>query len=494
MTQLILRATLTGNNISLYGGVADLTPLSDEALARTWIFAGAQSTGTMTRYQLDDLGTIQHRQSETISASTTYRISDAEVVGDDAPHLLVSAVETASIAAFAIGPDGSLGEQTTISAPLMGPVTQMEVIEAGGYSFVATGSRDSAGLRIYEWVDGETLAPRATVTDHGKTALGNVTDMAGLRVGGTEYLAVASTTDEAVSTYWIGTDGTPELIDSLGIKDGMWIAGLDGLATVAAHGESFVAVGATMSSSLTLLRVNDHGVMFQEDHLIDTLDTRFSRVDALTGFEVGERGFLVVGGADDGLTLLEIMPDRSCHVRSTLVNSQGGAMENIVSLSAVSLTSEIQIVAAGQPGLTLATLDKTSIAAPLIGTGAADDLVGGGRDDLIWGNAGDDILTGGAGADIIAGGAGQDVLTGGDGADVFVFSADTGMDRVTDFQLGVDRIDVSAWGRIYDVQSLTIDDRWDGADLSFGDFSLRLSTLDPTRLTEIELTNDCFIF
>lgn len=58
------------------------------------------------------------------------------------------------------------------------------------------------------------------------------------------------------------------------------------------------------------------------------------------------------------------------------------------------------------------------------------------------------ILIGGSGNDVITGGKGADVLTGNGGADSFVFVALTdskgaGRDTITDFQTGVDHIDLS---------------------------------------------------
>ena len=54
------------------------------------------------------------------------------------------------------------------------------------------------------------------------------------------------------------------------------------------------------------------------------------------------------------------------------------------------------------------------------------------------GGAGNDTITGGNTDDRIEGGAGDDLLTGGTGADVFVFNL--GDDRITDFEQGVDEV------------------------------------------------------
>lgn len=79
----------------------------------------------------------------------------------------------------------------------------------------------------------------------------------------------------------------------------------------------------------------------------------------------------------------------------------------------------------------------------------ADAMVGGALGDRLYGFDGDDSLSGLAGDDGLMGGLGADRLTGGAGADVFVYSsvADstaTASDTITDFQTGVDRIDLSS--------------------------------------------------
>lgn len=77
--------------------------------------------------------------------------------------------------------------------------------------------------------------------------------------------------------------------------------------------------------------------------------------------------------------------------------------------------------------------------------GAGHDLVLGGRgDDHILGEAGRDKLFGNKGDDTIAGGTGDDLLFGGFGNDTFVIEANAGKDRIFDFGLGDDKIDLSA--------------------------------------------------
>lgn len=88
----------------------------------------------------------------------------------------------------------------------------------------------------------------------------------------------------------------------------------------------------------------------------------------------------------------------------------------------------------------------------LLDGGRGADLVYGGQGaDRLWGRQGNDQLFGGQGDDRLIGGLGADRLTGGAGADVFVFAPGDGRDRITDFAVGEDHLDLSA----YDFASLT---------------------------------------
>ncbi len=78
------------------------------------------------------------------------------------------------------------------------------------------------------------------------------------------------------------------------------------------------------------------------------------------------------------------------------------------------------------------------------GDNGNDQLQGGAGGDLLQGGANSDLLNGGTSGDRLNGGTGNDTVMGGTGpgTDIFIFNVGDGSDRISDFTLGVDRIDL----------------------------------------------------
>jgi Ca2+-binding RTX toxin-like protein len=121
----------------------------------------------------------------------------------------------------------------------------------------------------------------------------------------------------------------------------------------------------------------------------------------------------------------------------------------------------------------------------LILTGNATSGTGNALDNVITGNALANTLNGAAGNDRLVGGDGFDVFTGGAGADIFVGQINSGkwstksgkmsFDFITDFQSGVDKIDlhgIDANLGLFGHQ----DFNWGGSGKSAGDLTFKSYT------------------
>ena len=112
----------------------------------------------------------------------------------------------------------------------------------------------------------------------------------------------------------------------------------------------------------------------------------------------------------------------------------------------------------------------------LQGNSGSNTLTGAERNDLQDGNAGDDR---------IIGRQANDILEGGTGADDFVFMIGDGIDRIIDFEIGVDSIDLSGTALTYGDLTIT-----DGAGFALVDYGDDLIRVD--GVTAAQLTSDQF--
>lgn len=168
---------------------------------------------------------------------------------------------------------------------------------------------------------------------------------------------------------------------------------------------------------------------------------------------------LVDGGAGNDILTLELvgLPALSLNI----ADGGGGRLMGGVRISGIEglvLTggNEADTVVGGFLADTIFAGDgadqiSTGLGRDYVKGGDGDDVLqGGGDGDWLWGEDGDDSLQGGAGGDQISGGIGTDTLTGGQGADRFVFALAEdstlafGIDTITDFRHGVDKIDLIA--------------------------------------------------
>jgi len=393
---------------------------------------------------------------------------DVVLIGGQ-PHLVASGLHQTTLLAYQLDGDGMIGGQVR---PAGGPVgvisAQAMAALQGGTQMFAALANDGA-VRSYRMApDGSLTLVQTLVLAPGVPGV-NIAGLATLQVGGATFLAAASPAADRISLMRVASDGGISLVSSIGAADGLGIGDPTGLSVVAAHGTTWLAVASGASSSISLIAVAPDGGLRVTDHLVDTLDTRFQGVRVVETFTCAGRAFVLAGGGDRGLTLFEILPDGRMVLSAMLLDDPALALDGIGALALRQTATGVEVFVAGEgTGITRLTLDLTGLAAPVSGGAGNDSLTGGAGHDLLSGGAGDDSLTGGAGGDVLQDGSCADQLWGGAGADLFVLAADGAVDVIRDFQPGIDRIDLSAWGRVYDLAEIAVTPMPWGARLQFG--------------------------
>jgi Ca2+-binding RTX toxin-like protein len=183
---------------------------------------------------------------------------------------------------------------------------------------------------------------------------------------------------------------------------------------------------------------------------------------------------VVTAGTDAGLTVMELLPGGQLQTFATGVFETGAGMAAVTGLEAAVHGDTVTFYVTDARADRVQTINMSLAALGGQVDAQAGSAVGTGKADLIWGSAARETLQGGGGDDFIFSGGGADVMTGGSGADVFVLAEASDNIRITDFELHSDRIDLSAWGRIYATSALTINPTSNGALVQFNGHSLTL--------------------
>ena len=314
-------------------------------------------------------------------------------------------------------------------------------------------------------------------------------------IKGEKYVVTASDTDGGLSAFVLENNSLV-LRDTIGAKDGLWTDGISAIKAVNAGDTCYILAASSGSNVVVSLRLNPNGVFFVEDIVWDDRNTRFTDTTDLTTFAIGNRNFVALGGSDKGLSLFELLPDGRLWHHNSIAQTIAWDIGAVTKIEAVETVSGIQLFVSGtkQNGIAQLALDPSDLGQLVAGDDGADELSGGEKEDFLMGGSGDDYLFGGGLDDTLIGGEGADTLSGGEGADVFVFENDGQIDLITDFQKGLDRLDLREWGRLYDPTALSISATTQGARIEWQNQRLDIHSKSNQSIDPSEWSADDFIF
>lgn len=319
-----------------------------------------------------------------------------------------------------------------------------------------------------------------------------ISDMQAVSVGDRTYIVTSSALGNYVSVQGINRDGTLGGNQILSSARGLGLNEPTHVEVVTMMGVSYLIVGSSQSSSLTTMRLTYSGMLEPIDHVIDEMTTRFRGVSAMETVMMNGRAFIFVGGGDDGISMFTLTPDgRLLHLAS-IADSDGQSLAKVSSISAVVMGDKIALFvsSATEAGITQFVVEPGAI--------GYTSVAGAGR---INGTANADMLRAGSATRSINGGAGDDILisgnlpvelTGGEGADLFVVTPINGRVTITDYELGVDRLDLSNLGMIRSTMQLVFSPQSDGIKIFFGNSVIIIRTKDGMGLQAGSFDNSMF--
>ncbi|WP_283258448.1 hypothetical protein [Pseudomonas sp. GX19020] len=484
MFQVRALQTFVDAPLNLISGIGDM--LLATVGSRLMLYTTTRAGGGLLSFEIGAGGMLLTSQGQiaargTLSAPPTldlYQLGSTQ-------HLIYSGLEDSTLVSFRLNADGTLRGSSRPAGGPAGIISAQALVTSGNQTLLYAATTGSGLITTYSVAATNGVMTRLGALQLGPDLAGiNISGMAVFGIGSTQFVAVTSQSVDRIDILRLAANGLPTVAGSIGASDGLGISAPSAVRFCEAHGSPYLAVASGSSSSITLLALSPGGTMTVADQIIDTLDTRFRAVVTLETINIKGRSFLVAGGGDGGLHVFEILPGGRFVIAATMLQQDGLALQNITALALQPGATGFWIYVAGEgTGVTRLYVETGALPAPLMGTGAADTLTGGAGHDLISGGAGDDVLYGGAGDDILIDGAGVDRLYGGAGADLFVLSSDGVVDYIHDYQPGIDRLDLSAWGRFYGLSDLTITSLAGGARIRYGKEELIVYSANGLPLT-----------
>ena len=299
---------------------------------------------------------------------------------------------------------------------------------------------------------------------------------------GTILALTASSHDHQFALWTVDSSGNLALSELRTPETGPPVATPSALAFAEAGGKVWALIGAAGSQSLSVVQIGPDGRMIPTDHVLDTLETRFNAPSAIRSITVEDRVFLLVGGGDHGLSLLELLPTgRLLHLTSiagTLDDTldRATAIEARLTQDGGQSRLEVFVAGEGRPEVTRLLVELGAVMRPVLASGQVSSLSGGAGNDLLIAGDAAITLSGSAGDDILVAQAGAVRLRGGVGRDVFVMSENGKTNRIQDYEPGQDRLDLSGFAMLRNVGQLQITTTTNGARITRGDTVIEIQT------------------
>lgn len=487
---LTLQAHVTTGQDRLDTDLRDLAVISGPG--GDFLYAATGRNGGVSVWRIEPGGGLTLIDTNSFSSlSQSVTVADLHPLHlQGSTQLVFGSQTTGQLVSFDIQDNGKLGNMTQTQLPgSIGEVAAMAAATlASGQTVIYALDAHTGALRGYVEGAGSGALVAQSSGQTPKVATSGGVEMITATVGSKSYLLVADSGVQGVTAYSIAPQsGGLQETGSQGRDDGLGLNAPSVMQVIEAHGATWVLVGAAGSNSLSVMRLNGNGSLTTTDHLLDSRDTRFAGVQALDSIEIEGRVFVVAGGADDGLSLFTLMPDGHLLHLQSIAHDIGLGLDNVASVDLALAGGAIQVyvAAANTPGLTRFEIPLDDLGQTRAGSGT---LTGTAGDDMLMASGADSArLDGKGGDDILVSGAGNATLTGGGGADLFVITPGEVTVKITDFEAGTDRIDLSLFAMLRNPDQLSLSTTNSGARITHAGTTLVIDSRNgaPLELSQI---------
>ncbi|MDW4498125.1 calcium-binding protein [Sulfitobacter sp. D35] len=483
MWELTREGVIQGAQASHVRGVSDIDALR---VGGIWhLYVTTRTSPGITVFEVESGSvTLDDRQTTSGSGLRPEQSASLTIAGDS--YIASMGRNFAAYPLFTLNAKGDINGSVGFASS-GGPAASMvalQPVEIGGADYLVAAHHGPAALHLHALsVDGAMSRVDSTALDSGVvSALGVATS------GGSAYALSATHDGTSIRSHAISAAGFAD-VSAEGFGGDVGMGNISDIETVRIKGASFAIAAGQATSSLSVFKLGAGGVLQATDHVLDSRATRFQSVTELAVAKQGDRAFVAAAGSDDGVTLLELMPDGRLVLRAVQADTNATTLESVGGLSLFADGGRLQIFAGSgrEIGITHLSVGTGAPGDTRVGAASHDDIASGAGDDILLGAEGNDTLKGNGGNDVLIDGAGNDVLRGGAGDDLFVLSHDGGRDTILDFEKGGDRLDLSDWPMLRRFGQIDVDSTASGAVLSFRNEILTIRSAGGGSLSAAQL-------
>ncbi len=483
----VIKVMLQFGTVVATGSTALDSGIGDTALKTfngdTFLYSVTGPFGGVAVWRLTEGMGPQLIDSEYHSGPILYQVGRTGVpvtlAGED--QLALDINNATGLVGYVLNADGTIGDlKETDTLDGGGDISAMVQLSLGPSDLLTLAHHDTGQIGSYHVNGDGSLSLASLVT-------GRADSMQAIESGAGQFVIAANASDSTLKVFEVDeTDGSLTTVDNSAAIGTLGIATPTAIEVVQAYGHSWVVVAGSGSNSLSVMGLRSDGRLIPTDHAVDTLNTRFESVQDLSVIEVNGRAFVVAGGGDDGISLFTLTPDGKLIHLDSFADTLDSGLQNVQTLSVAHVGDELQILVASQqdPGLTQLTVSLADLGIVREGAGAVD---GSDLDDMLSATVLDGTLSGGAGNDILIAGSAKTTMTGGAGADIFVMQYGSGPTTITDFQAGIDRLDLFDYLMLRNPDQLTFTTTAQGADIQYIDEIVHITSQTGDPLTRYDV-------
>ncbi len=381
-------------------------------------------------------------------------------------HSISGELQIASIAT-----DGSVGAFNTIAGTAGLGIKSVELIDDGATPTIVASCYDGQFVGVFTVDETNTLVAQNTAIAPEVFGGYPMTDLTVHESEGQSLIVAISAQANTIASFVIDETGAMTEVDHRGAVDGLGINAPTSLYNLMVGGRDFVIVSSHGTSSVTVLEVESGGSLTLRDQINDNSATSFGNVLEVETLAVGEHAFVALAGSDGGVTLMQLLDGGILSEVATYKNPGTDGFGDVTMLE-LFVEGDTLVILTGSDSsaeVSAFSFDTGSVGSVIDGRGAATAL-----DDTLVSN------------DSTA------LLTGGDGNDTFILRNTGTTVEITDYEHGVDQIDLSHWPRVYSLSALEFVPLADGIQVSHLDNTLIIRTHDGNPLEQSDFSTDDF--